>query len=161
MPRRPVLSAARLLGRAAAAFSLAAVAVAQDMPPMPPAPADPMDMAAPERGLTAPGGLRPPVRSDVSGAVASAFYRRPGAAVCPSSSMPCRPSCLPFPAPWPCGIGAADRCVGLPYRDFLYYGNDPRDDDPANRTWTTCVADQGVHGSRHTDRYARAHGAGR
>jgi hypothetical protein len=48
--------------------------------------------------------------------------------------------------------------VNLPYSGFLFYGTDPRDDDPVNHTWTTCVGDQGNHGARKTVRHARRWG---
>jgi hypothetical protein len=48
--------------------------------------------------------------------------------------------------------------VDLPYHGFLFYGTDPRDDDPANHTWTTRVGDQGNHGARKTVRHVRRWG---
>ena len=68
-------------------------------------------------------------------------------------------ACLPFGPPAPCGVGPADRCVGLPYAGFLYYGTPACDDDCANRTWTTDVAGQGEPAAARVARHARRHEA--
>lgn len=63
--------------------------------------------------------------------------------------------CLPFGPPRACGVGPADRCVGLPYAGFLYYGTPACDDDPLNRTWTACVDGLGEPAAGRVARHAR------
>ncbi|QDT14732.1 hypothetical protein [Alienimonas californiensis] len=68
-------------------------------------------------------------------------------------------TCLPFGPPPACGVGPADRCVGLPYAGFLYYGTPACDDDCLNHTWTTDTAGQGEPGAAKVARHARRHEA--
>jgi hypothetical protein len=68
-------------------------------------------------------------------------------------------TCLPFGPPPACGVGPADRCVGLPYSGFLYYGTPACDDDCLNHTWTTCVAGEGEPSAAKVARHARRHEA--
>ena len=96
--------------------------------------------------------------SGASAVVTEAFYRRPGAAICPSHNRMACQDCLPPIRSRPCGIGAADCGVALPYQRFLFYGTKPQDNDPINRTWTSHVADQGNLGARHTVDHARIFG---
>ncbi|MFH5802794.1 hypothetical protein [Alienimonas sp. DA493] len=67
--------------------------------------------------------------------------------------------CLPFGPPAPCGVGPADRCVGLPYTGFLYYGTPACDDDCLNRTWTTNTAGLGEPAAAKVAGHARRHEA--
>lgn len=106
----------------------------------------------------------PEVRSDSqsfhrsSGGWRGAYGRAVVGAGASAMPGPVCPSCLPYRTPWPCGVGPSDCCVNLPDTGFLFYGSDPRDDDPINHTWTTCVADQGNHAARKTVRHVRRFG---
>ncbi|MBA3315113.1 MAG: hypothetical protein M3552_15620 [Planctomycetota bacterium] len=115
-------------------------------------------LPAPAESPVAPAPMSTDHGKAMAGSVASSFYTRPGAAVCPAPYMTQRGSCLPYYTPQPCGVGPADSCVNRPYTGFLFYGTDPRDDDPVNHTWTTCVGDKGNHAVRHTVRHVRRFG---
>ncbi|QDT16594.1 hypothetical protein [Alienimonas californiensis] len=167
-----MLARSRRLAPAALSFALLpALAVGQDgvgqdgeppLPELPQRPADPGGMNMEQGDEPAPK----PLVSEEPLSDRAVPLPRPLAGPAGASNAALRSqfgmaggTCLPFGPPPACGVGPADRCVGLPYAGFLYYGTPACDDDCLNHTWTTDTAGQGEPGAAKVARHARRHEA--
>ena len=139
-------------------------------PPLPVLPERPADAGGPRSDEMDGGGPTAEERDDDPPRLESERPAESGAVPVPRPASPAgRPAdaalrarfgmaggpCLPFGPPCPAGVGPADRCVGLPYAGFLYYGTPACDDDPLNRTWTANAAGLGEPAAARVADHAR------